>query len=256
MLIDWFTVVAQIVNFLVLVGLLKHFLYGPLIHAMDAREARIAAQVAEAGKKNQEADRKSEQVRQQMAELEDRGAQIVAEARKEADRERNEMVQRARQSVEALEQRWRDDLRLEQSVFYQEMRRAAVAEILATTRRVLGDLASADLERSAVEAFLEKLRSFDRAALEKMSGSGLQIVSATELPAELRGRIEDVIAERVGTAVAPLFERSTEMAWGIELRGAGQRIGWTPGAYLDSLEARLRTALDQRTEPGVPVAVE
>ena len=42
MLIDWFTVAAQIVNFLILVYLLKRFLYGPLIRAMDAREKRIA----------------------------------------------------------------------------------------------------------------------------------------------------------------------------------------------------------------------
>ena len=51
MLIDWFTVVAQIVNFLILVALLKHFLYGPLVRAIDAREERIAARLAEAERK-------------------------------------------------------------------------------------------------------------------------------------------------------------------------------------------------------------
>ena len=38
MLIDWFTVVAQAANFLVLVWLLKRFLYKPILGAMDARE--------------------------------------------------------------------------------------------------------------------------------------------------------------------------------------------------------------------------
>ena len=42
MLIDWFTVLAQIVNFLVLVGLLKRFFFGRLIQAVDGRERRIA----------------------------------------------------------------------------------------------------------------------------------------------------------------------------------------------------------------------
>ena len=49
MLIDWFTVVAQIVNFLVLVALMKHFLYGRLLRAIDEREAGIAARLAEVG---------------------------------------------------------------------------------------------------------------------------------------------------------------------------------------------------------------
>jgi len=43
MLIDWFTVGAQIVNFLILVWLLQHFLYKPILNAIDAREKRIAA---------------------------------------------------------------------------------------------------------------------------------------------------------------------------------------------------------------------
>ena len=51
MLINWFTVAAQIVNFLILVALLKRFLYGPIVAAMSAREGRIAAQLTEAQRK-------------------------------------------------------------------------------------------------------------------------------------------------------------------------------------------------------------
>ena len=51
MLIDWFTVVAQTVNFLVLVWLLKRFFYRPILNAIDAREQRIAAALAEADAK-------------------------------------------------------------------------------------------------------------------------------------------------------------------------------------------------------------
>jgi F-type H+-transporting ATPase subunit b len=39
MLIDWFTVGAQVLNFLILVWLLKRFLYGPILDAIDARLA-------------------------------------------------------------------------------------------------------------------------------------------------------------------------------------------------------------------------
>ncbi len=55
MLIDWFTVAAQVINFLVLVWLLKRFLYQPIIDAIDAREKRIAAELADADAKKAEA---------------------------------------------------------------------------------------------------------------------------------------------------------------------------------------------------------
>jgi len=51
MLIDWFTVVAQVVNFLILVWLLKRFLYRPILNAIDAREKRIATKLADAAAK-------------------------------------------------------------------------------------------------------------------------------------------------------------------------------------------------------------
>ncbi len=48
MLINWFTVLAQIVNFLILVYLLKRFLYGPIIRAMQEREKKIARRLQDA----------------------------------------------------------------------------------------------------------------------------------------------------------------------------------------------------------------
>ena len=48
MLIDWFTVCAQALNFLVLVWLLHRFLYKPVLAAIDARERKIAAQITDA----------------------------------------------------------------------------------------------------------------------------------------------------------------------------------------------------------------
>jgi F-type H+-transporting ATPase subunit b len=55
MLIDWFTVSAQVVNFLILVWLLKRFLYRPILNAIDAREKRIATELADADAKRAEA---------------------------------------------------------------------------------------------------------------------------------------------------------------------------------------------------------
>jgi F-type H+-transporting ATPase subunit b len=57
MLIDWFTVGAQVVNFLILVWLMKRFLYKPILHAIDAREKRIAKELADADAKRPKAKR-------------------------------------------------------------------------------------------------------------------------------------------------------------------------------------------------------
>lgn len=255
MLIDWFTVAAQIVNFVVLVALMKRFLYGPLVRAIDAREQRIESQMAQADEKNRAAEHKTQQVQKEIAELDSGRAQLIAEARSEAERQRNELIQKARDSVRTLEERWRADLRLEKESFFHEIRQAAGTQILATTRRVLADLAGADIERCAIQMFLERLRTFDAGALKTISTGGLLVASAMEIPAPVQHQIEQTIEARVGGPVTLRFELAPEVAWGVELRGNGQRIGWTPDGYLDSLEEKLRDTLEQRAELGRPVAV-
>ena len=54
MKINWFTVIAQVINFLILVWLMKRYLYKPVLNAIDEREKKIAAQLADAEAKKAE----------------------------------------------------------------------------------------------------------------------------------------------------------------------------------------------------------
>jgi F-type H+-transporting ATPase subunit b len=254
-LFDWFTILAQIVNFLVLVALMKHFLYGPLIAAIDAREKSIAARIAGAARKEQEAGARMEQVAKETAETEQEKAAVLAAAREDADRQRGEIIARARENVKALEVKWRDELEREKGAFLDEVRRRTATEILAATRDALRDLACADVQRCAMNAFLEKLRSLDPAVLRAFAKEGMTVVSRDDLPAEMRSAVAKTLEDRLGAPAAITFERVPAMAWGVELRGSGQRIGWTPDAYLDSLEDKLRAALDRAAAASYPVGV-
>lgn len=61
MLFDWFTVGAQVLNFLVLVWLMKRFLYKPVLDAIDAREKRIAQSLADAALKDAAAQKERDE---------------------------------------------------------------------------------------------------------------------------------------------------------------------------------------------------
>ncbi|WP_445663747.1 F0F1 ATP synthase subunit B family protein, partial [Ideonella azotifigens] len=70
MLIDWFTVGAQALNFVILVALLKRFLYQPVLDAVDAREAQIAKQLADAKAIAQQAQAQQDSFAQKSAAFE------------------------------------------------------------------------------------------------------------------------------------------------------------------------------------------
>lgn len=248
MLIDWFTVVTQIINFLILVALMKYFLYGRLIRTIDEREKRIVARFAEAEKKNKDADLRLEQVHTQLLEQEQQRDKMQAQARQEVDQQQKEMLEKARASVSALETEWNDNLVRERSAFLANFRRRAATVILSIIRRALSDLASSDLRLAAFQVFLEKLRSLDATMLRTLVGGKVKVLTAERLPEEMSRKIEEILAERLGTPVAVQFEQAKTMTWGIELRGSGQRFGWSSESYLDSLEQRLETDLDHPAE--------
>ena len=103
--LDWFVFFCQIVNLLILVYLLKRFLYGRIIKAMDTREAKIAAIFADAEKSKEEARLAAEKHDQRLQELEDRYQGMLNKAREDAETHRRELMDKARDEVELTQNR-------------------------------------------------------------------------------------------------------------------------------------------------------
>ena len=93
--------------------------------------------------------------------------------------------------------------------------------------------------------FLRKIEAIEPAVLQKLGVEGMTVVTHDELSREMRQRVQCAVEARVGGAAEIRFDTAPAMAWGVELCGNGQRIGWTPDAWLDSVEDRLRAELEK-----------
>ena len=246
MLIDWFTVVAQIVNFLILVWLLKHFLYGRILRAIEARENKIAASLADAGAKEKTAGEQLALYQAKLREFDEQHEKLLADAKAEAERLHAELLETAREHVHVLETDWQQDLDRERAAFLADLRQRAAAEILALARKTVADLACVDIQRCAVQVFLEKIRLLDRDAWKNLANGDLSIRTAFDLPEETRAEIQQAIRDHAPGPVTFRFEPAPGIGLGLELRGNGWRIGWNSESYLESIEEDLRQAL----EPG------
>src|SRR5450432_1233116 len=102
MLIDWFTVIAQVVNFLILVWLLKRFLYGPILDAIDAREKRIATELADADAKKAEAQKERDEFQHKNEEFDRQRIALFSKATEEARAERQRLLNDARTAADVL----------------------------------------------------------------------------------------------------------------------------------------------------------
>jgi F-type H+-transporting ATPase subunit b len=102
MLIDWFTVAAQALNFLVLVWLLKRFLYKPILDAIDVREKGIAATLAGADAKAKEAQKEHNDFDKKNKDFDQQRGALLTKATDAAKAEHGRLIDEARKEGDAL----------------------------------------------------------------------------------------------------------------------------------------------------------
>ncbi len=249
MQIDWLTVVAQVVNFLILVYLLKRFLYGPITKAMDEREAQVAASLEEAEAKRAEADALAQDFYTRRDDLERKQEEILEEADRQAEGRRKELIDAARQEAATLQNRWREAIEREKDAFLADLRRRVGDEICAVTTQALRDLADRGLEGQMIEIFISRIHGLsvaDQQALtQAVRGSGQRITvrTAFDTAPDIRERIEEAVRSAIGSSAPVRFERDGNLLCGIELRCEGLKLAWNIAEYMDSLHDGMAEAL-------------
>ena len=255
MLIDWFTVGAQALNFIILVWLLKRFLYKPILNAVDARENRIAAELADADAKKAEARKERDDYQHKNEEFDQQRAALLSKAIDEAKAERQRLLDDARKAADVLRAKRQEALRSDAQNLNQAIRRRTQQEVFAIARKTLTDLASASLEERVSEAFIRRLRTIDGKAKEgiaaalKTASDAAVVRSAFNLPDAQRAAIQKALNETFSGEVHVRFETAPDLISGIELTTNGQKIAWSIADYLASLEKGVDELLKEKNKP-------
>ena len=260
--IDWFTFGAQIVNFLILVGLLKRFLYGPILDAMDRREAEIAARMEKARMKEEAAEQEAERYRSMQAAFESRRAERMQEVEEDVDARRHQLIAHAREDVEYLERQWREAIEREQAAFLHTVSERTAKETIALARRVLDDLAGAELEAQTITVFLDRLRDPGGTLAEELSealkddGADVTLRSAFELPEEQAAQVRSALQKQADHEIHVSTIVDSGLGLGIEVQVGNRTIAWTLDQYLEHLLQdvlrRLQADLEERSAAGIP----
>jgi len=262
MLIDWFTVAAQALNFVVLVWLLKRVLYKPILDAIDARERRIAAELADARAKQADAQKERDEFEQKNEEFDRQRASLTKQAHDEARAERQRLLDEARTAAAALRAKRLDTLREEAATLNQAISRRTQQEVFAIARNTLAALAATSLEERVGEVFTRRLREIDAPTKErfaralKTESESALVRSAFDLPEALRTSIRAALNETFAADIELRFETAPDLVSGIELTAAGQKIAWSIANYLAAMEknvgALLETEATAKPAPQAP----
>jgi F-type H+-transporting ATPase subunit b len=250
-LIDGFTVAAQVLNFLILVWLMKRFLYQPVLDAIAAREQKIAAELADAATTRAEAKQLQDEFQQKSQALDEQRAGLLQHARDAAKLEGERLQSVAREAADAASAARAKALLADNLHLRDQLTRLAQDQVFDISRRVLGDLAAVSLEQRACEVFILRLNSADGEVLAAL-GAALKATSDAEpallrsafaLPAAQRTAVLDALDESFGQRIPLVFETAPELVSGIELSVKGLKLAWSISDYLAALSIGLEDRL-------------
>ncbi len=242
MLINWFTVVAQIINFLLLVFLLWQFLYKPITKTMQKRHEHLKSQWEESQTERENAQREAESYRQKQKQLERERQELLAEAKEEAANERQELIKKARHEVLKKQEEWEESLKKEQDRLIGDLKEKITTEVYRIARHVLKNLADVELEKQIVSVFLHRLDNLDEKERETISTSNqqVQVLSSFNLSEEMQNNIINFLSrEKKTDNVNVDFGQSQDLVCGIKLKNGDYEIAWNLHDYLENLEKHI-----------------
>ena len=240
--INWFTVIAQIINFLILVWLLKRFLYKPILNAIDEREKKITARLKDADSKKAEAEQEQEEYRQKNDELSQHREELMNKAITETNEERRKLLEAARNDAAEARKKLEQSIEEIRQNMNMEIERKIEGEVFEVARKVLADLAAVNVEEQTVYVFIKRLN--EMTAEEKKQflsaftpGANPVVVrSVFDLSDEQKNKIQEAVKEILGVAAEFQFSTAPELISGIELTTSGYKLVWSVAEYLHSLE--------------------
>ena len=245
MTIDWITVAAQLLNFLVLVWLLKRFLYRPILDGIDARESEIANRMSEASRVQDKAKSTVTHYQAKLDTLQEEQSRSLDRAHQEAMTERDELLNDARQRIRE-EHSAAKRQQHEQAVEYvAQLHRDSAQTLLSVIRKALQEMSDETLEERLT---LHALSTVDRQEVigrsAAMAGKKLQprITTKTALDTAATQRICES-TEHIWPGCTIEFDTDAEQAPGVTVQFGSSQVSWTIDAYVDELQSRLNDSL-------------
>ena len=221
--LSWSIFVLEIVNFLVLLWILQHFLYRPIAEVIARRKAGIDKVREDAQALHAEAQQLKQQYENRLADwnAERQQARAVLERELEAQRRAGLEANRS-----ALEQE-REKTRVVEASRQAEARRAlqetALAQGAQFATRLLEAAAGAETQSGLVElviAGLSQLSAERVAAIRQSAESGtgdLVVLSALPLLPEQRDRLQQALLSVAGVSTPPRFELREDLLAGVRI---------------------------------------
>jgi F-type H+-transporting ATPase subunit b len=221
--LNWTTFVLEIINFLVLVWILKRFLYRPVLAALKRRQDNIEQKLDEATKLKAEGSALEQQYQSRMADWDrekrqagDALHQEIQSLRIKKLEELEQELTSEREKVAVIDQRHQTEIQQQ----YQHNAHQQGAKFAA---RLLSAVAGPELQQRLFDLLLKTLDQLDQEQLSKLrdncrsTENKISIISALALSGAHKKQLEEKLSELCERPIEPEYQQDPRLIAGLRL---------------------------------------
>lgn len=245
MLIDWSTVIFQIINFLILIVLLKRFLYGPVIKAMDERERQVSARLADAAEAKEEAAIRAADLAKEQEVFAEAREEKMLQVRQEVETWKNDALLRLQSEVDEKREGWNSILVAEQEAFLQKLKRLVSRNVFRIAKKALADLADDELEARLISTFATKIANKEEGleAVFATSAVAIKCITGFPLGEQQKEELAKVLSPYLSDGREIIFREENDLGFGVRLLSEGQKWEWNLSRYMLELETEIHKSM-------------
>ena len=242
MQIDWFEIVAQIINFFIILFILQKLLYKPVMNMMETRQERIQKDQIEAEEKMNKAEELISEYDTKIAGVEDEKREILDDARDKAQERKQELLETYKEEAENKRQVYLNEIEDEKELFIKNLRKKLGQNAVKIASHILSNISSKELEDEVFNTFLKNIKNL-RDNIEEPGlldeEKDIELYSAEELSQDKKEKIKEVLGEQVENLDHLEFEVDEDLILGYQLSLETYTVHTDIKNYLDSIEEEI-----------------
>ena len=252
--INWSTVFFQIINFLIVVWILKKYLFKPVMSSMDSREKAIQDRLLEAKKAKENAEEERKNFEYEIRSLEKQKNDIMADVYKKADAEYATLLKTFNAEMAGKREAFEEQITMEREFLRNSIRELAGNTIIKTVADALSDLADTNIQDAILSNFINKANQGKIKKSEELKkyyekGEKISIHTAFEIAPKTKKEIVSAISNIVGKKISRIdFILDEEIVCGIEIACPPLLISYGMNTYIDELKQNLDDGLAELTK--------
>lgn len=155
--VDWKLMLAQVINFAIVVFVLWRFAIKPVLANMEKRNQEIEQGLKDAEQSTQKLAESDREIRKNMQASQEKAMAIIMQAKKDAEQEKHATVEKTKQEVKHLIEKAKEQIASQQEEMIQEAKAELAETVVETVKLIMENKMNKDIDKKYIDSMLKKV---------------------------------------------------------------------------------------------------